>query len=422
MKTRRTTSFACAAGLALGATLLPHASHAQSLSSRTQLTLQANIVDFTKTTFEATDSWGDKEEVESSQLRFGLPQGGDLGLGYAVTDHFQLHASVGFDRIKDSGQGWETSANRFRLTPGVRFMTGGDAARLFLGVGPRFERGSRASSTDDGGSEDTVEGTYSAIGFAGTLGVYAFATDRVSIDPSIQLAYLSVTDTTEVDGEDIEVESNGLRVVLSIAVTGWLGGKARPPRPETNMEREALLEAQAPAREAPLPRSTLHPAPRSVQVHVSLVGMGLGLKGDADREPSRMLLQVEHLAAKLQWKECELALVGAGEERIVLASHYANVDDESLGVEERLRALVPARDLARWLAADPNPELELCGKRTPLTSSQRSRLQAAVKRFMDLSPEAARAPEPEQAPAAAPTEAPVQSGTEGATDTATPAP
>jgi hypothetical protein len=189
------------------------------IEGRTQLELQTVVLAFSRAKLEGDDDsrYSERSSTVGFVGRFGV------AAGYAIRERIQLrvllglaHTSLRGDR-ESPGEIEETRgvALSYELTPGIRYVHPGEQVRFFASAGI--------------GAHGYVADIARQRGFklAGTLGLFGFLNQYVSLDPSIELSLSRVRLSEEsvgVNALTVESKGNAVAVFLAVSLSVWMGG------------------------------------------------------------------------------------------------------------------------------------------------------------------------------------------------------
>lgn len=258
---------------ALGTVLLlaaePSPAHATDLNQQVQLTFDGSLLEYRTThlKLDASDGSGSGEESSSSATSVGLLGAGfGVGIGYAATNSWLVGVRVQANSTTESfdSSSVENSRTEIGFLPRVEYVFPGGAARPYLAGIVGF-RSLSQTQTGLGGKSEA-----SGIMFEGgaAFGVHGFLLGRLSIDPAINL--LGYTGSLSSSGllSSADVGISGIRVLVSVGLSGWLSGKptapkaADVPEPEPSSRRPAAPSAGPPPAPALTPTEPPPPVPR----------------------------------------------------------------------------------------------------------------------------------------------------------------
>jgi len=343
--------------------------HAAPIKKRLELQLQAALFDYVGTNTKVD---GVDRSISADSSTFGLGSRLGVGVGYAFSEHAEFHVLNGFSiqtNSVDAGEDQPSSElkrKRFEFLPTLRYVAGQpeSSARFFIGGGGGYIR----ESTDDG----MIETSSSVVSITSILGLHAFLSEGVSLDPAVEVSFLQASTTTEQDGvSDVDTSGAGARVLFTLGLSGWLGGQRKPaPAP-------AVVTAQHEADE----ELGMSSSPEATEVRLNLEGMGLTVSGAPLQDGQTLLVEASHLAPAAEWRGCDIAL-GTGAQTVEIPTEYrAGVEGRAL--EERAGGNVSYHHLDRWARA-ASPYVKLCGKGTILPAHEQQRLLRGLERFQAL--------------------------------------
>ncbi len=193
--------------------LLSSTSHAQEIAGKTQLGLGLGLLSFAKGTAKLDVAGAD--DVETTSTSFGTLESSTVTLGYGVTNHFvigvDLTASFETQSQDDSD---DISGTELSIAPVASYVFAGATLRPFLSA----SIGVATGSTDSG----DVETSTTAFGFSGAVGVHCFATESVSLSPSLGLGYAIGSTTAESGGFEVDGDIGVFAVNLGVTLSAWL--------------------------------------------------------------------------------------------------------------------------------------------------------------------------------------------------------
>jgi hypothetical protein len=225
---------------------------------------------------------------------------------------------------------------------------------------------------------------------------------------------ISILGETGSQGENKEINVNGHLIALTLAISGWFGGKpdaATPTVDEESPGPEATAEAPRPqpfrpvgsgsedAPAAPLKTTQIIPGDHAVM-----------LKGRPEAVPNSVIVRVAESPTSSTLETCQDVKLVAGTqsyrvEHLSLLGRRSTLGQSRFVSEGTLR--VQALDAA--VAAD-DAHFEACGQAWPLTPAVREAFRAFLVEFRQRGgAPAVTAPEPMPAPASAPAAAPAAS-------------
>jgi outer membrane protein W len=365
------------ARLAVGALCLFYASHgaAQSASvgsidGRVQLQLQSSLVEYNRLTSEADSDTG-RPEAKTVGVQFGSASRLGLAVGYGFSNRLQLHVLAGFAmqvlqvEVDDSDMNDTTRQVRFELMPSLRFVgTETSATRIYWGLGIGMTGGS------NGGDDDDLEVSARALQVGGTVGAYRFVNSHFSIDPGVELYYVKSRSSVSFnDGQDDQtVSGSGLRLLLTVGLSGWFGAN-----PSETCEREGMSPEQSTAGPAAQPKHL-----ESLLFRTHLGKLVLEVRGNPEADGSALNLTLTRAAGAKSWDECRAFLVNDRGKHALVTNNLTR----SGGYGRRLEsahALESVQLLERWL--ESNPRIDLCGEQVTLPLHPRDELTAALEQF-----------------------------------------
>ncbi len=241
------------------------------------------------------------------------------------------------------GQEVTSQVLQFELTPSLRYVAPGQSARFFVGGAAGI---GTWRANGDGTGLDT-ESRERVITVGPVLGVHGFLTDHVSLDPALELKMVSISQGVE--GSDDRWSGVGVRVGVTLSLTGWLGtAKSKVPARET--------EGQGAASPAYTPRAA--PPPVAATVHFD--GFSMYLRGMPEKRGDALGVEVRRLTPTPEWEACPLVLTAEdGTQIAVQVTH--DIDYAGKGrKEEHLGGWVSYGELAHW--AEHTPGFSLCGR------------------------------------------------------------
>lgn len=358
----------------LAAALAPRSAQAIDLNKKVELSLDGALVNYTtiKSSVTVTDgTFGNtsKRDVSGSSTTFGvLGAGMGVGVGYAVSSSALLGLYSQILTTSVSGEGSSSvSATSVGVLPRVEYLFDGDSARPFLagmlGVASLSGKGMR---------------TQTQFQFGGSVGVHAFATDSVAIDPMLTILRYSAS------VNDSDAEASGFRVLVTLGLSAWLGGASNRHTAAT-----APVEEEAPAED---------PAQSDV-VEIKL--------------PHHRLLVLKHgkrpelptVSTTISEPGSDWDLVGCGDIRVTIDGQNHRLKEKSrieTGDRHSVSGRMPVAALQALAAGGTT--LDACAKRWPLSLKSRQ----AIRDYLDerasrvpAGSEGAFTPQPTPAPAPA---------------------
>ena len=222
-------------GLALAWGLAARPAAAAPNSGAVQLSLDGALVSYTLTNVKPdADGINARTPFTQSSMSYGpFGSGFGLGAGY-VLDRFVLGARAQLTsttfKNDDSGDSsalppGESKQTEISFFPRAEVLFNGGDVRAFAAAVVGVSRSSAEPQTGDG--------VWSTSYLAGaSLGVHAFLSDRLSIDPALTalgfagsqtLAAVNVS-SNEFAPADRHASTNGYRLLFSVGLSAWLGG------------------------------------------------------------------------------------------------------------------------------------------------------------------------------------------------------
>jgi len=366
------------------------------LERRAQLQLQLGLVDYSTVDGELESTLNEGSSVATKSGRYGLSSRIGLVLGYGVTEKVQLALFAGFAVHSSSsrptiggvrGDEAHAKSGEVQIIPALRYVAGEGGQRFYVGAAAGFARESSELGSD---GTNTVS-KHGLLG--GQLGLYWFIHQHVSLEPGLELYYLtgSTQQTrSRVAQAELHYNDHGFRMMLTLGVSLWAGG---------DDHAAPVASAAPPDRERALPADqTQYGAARIDDLSVRLLGspqrMGtevtLGLTTHGGDEPPG----------------CAVTLLSDEPPQQLSFDWWLDGADETGPLQS---GLGPARvkQLEQWLAH--NPSLVVCKRVYVVRVEVRAELQAALARFQgDAASAGTRQPEPVSA---APDEARLKSAT-----------
>jgi Outer membrane protein beta-barrel domain len=369
----------------------------RDFSDVVHFSLDGSLLSYQKQKFTPTDAPGVLTTSSSSTTYGLLGSGFGIGLGYGLTDSLLVGTQLQLASTKESSSG-DTTLTQVQFLPRLEYLFEGSDARPYvaaiLGVGHQS-----TSIPIPGGDPVTLSG--SQFLFGGSFGVHAFLSDTLSIDPALTFLGASGSQTTTEPGiafdgaftpSATEHDSvSGYQIVLSIGLSGWLGGAPAevPPSPP-NAEPEPLAPtAPVPAEKPVLSAFVGFPDHRELRLQVAgdpnlpAVVVDVLVRDDDRALSNCQKIQVMDGAAPLT-----LYLTGRGDK-----VHNKHVRHFVTGV-------LPVHALT--VLARPGSALSVCDDSWPLTPEARHQLHEFLARRFQLTTPPNEPLEPESPPDAPP--------------------
>lgn len=201
------------AGVSVCMTLAPCDASAQQIGQKTEVALSVGILSFAKSS--VSFAVPGIAEQEFTGTAFGTLDSATIGIGYAINDAVVLGADVEASYETQSTDGEDdASESSVVLAPKIHYYLPGDATRMFLGASVGLALG----SVDDGEAEMTTTG----VALTATLGIAWFATESVSLKPSLSAGYIFGSTELEGGGLSAEADASGFGITLDLALSAWL--------------------------------------------------------------------------------------------------------------------------------------------------------------------------------------------------------
>lgn len=195
------------------ALLLASTAQAQNIEGKTQIGLGLGLASYIKTTSSA-DLPG-VDDVEVTTTGFGTLESSTIRLGYGVRDDVVLSIDVSASlQTQSQDDTDQITATTISLAPTASYVFSGATVRPFL-LG---SVGIIAASTESG----DVESSTTVFGFSGGIGLHWFATESVSLSPTLTAGYFFGSTEVEAGGPAVEGDANVLIVGLGVMLAAWL--------------------------------------------------------------------------------------------------------------------------------------------------------------------------------------------------------
>jgi len=247
--------------------------HAAPIKKRFQFQLQTSVLSLDASVIDDASTQQADESVVSvggtnRNTRFGLNARGGAGLGYAPSEHLNVHLLFGFVAGSSSAgptdaEKQESDDSQIEAMLSARYVAGqpDSTLRAFLGGGLGML-----------GANATQNGAQASSSTAGLLtllfGVHAFIHPNLSFDPTLELSALRSSITVW----DVETHATGFRALLTLGMTGWFGGSADEPevangqQPSGQRTEQPRVEtAPATSNEEAPPTATSESAPEAAK-------------------------------------------------------------------------------------------------------------------------------------------------------------
>ncbi len=387
--------------------------HARDFEGVVHLSLDGSIVDYQSTSLSAKGQDAGLALTAKTHLtNYGLlGSGTGIGLGVGITDSAFLGAQLSITGTTLSGiNSIDQDLLNVLLLPRFEYLFGDDAVRPFVAVMAGVEHSSSKVDTQ-------ISGTSFIAG--GALGLHAFLTRSFSIDPQFAVFGASGSETLSIDGNIEEpgfsedFSTSGYRVLLSVGISGWVGG--RKPAP-------AASEA-APTHEEPGPPTE----PVGKETATALIKLPhhrqLYLEASADPSASIVIAHLSVPEDDASLASCKKIRVLEGEEP--LKFHVAERGDQLRGGSNRHFVFGTLPVHALTVLGRPDAGITVCGETWPFTAKAHHAIHQFLAQRLDnrttvdealepeVTPESDKPATPEAAPQA-PTPAPSE-GAQGPT-------
>ena len=201
------------------------------------------------------------------------------------------------------------------------------------------------------------------------LGLHGFLSDSISLDPAFEL--MMVGRAHHQDDYDGAYSGTGLRVGVTLSLTGWLGGHKTKATAAAGVSVEASAEQQ--------PRSE----PSVVAAQLNFNGFSVYLYGKPETRGDLLRLSARRLReGDSAWQECPLELMGDAGLRLAVKTEH---DVHTVGLErneEEIAGVMRFSDLEQW--SQRQPSVLLCGWTYPLNPQNQLTLALALRRFKGI--------------------------------------
>lgn len=210
-----------------------------------RLALSGDLFGFVSETAKSDDDFGRPRSATLERLRFGLltPRLG-LELSGEIAPMVLLGITGAVAYSETTLEGFEQKTVAWLATPWIEIaFLPGSSARPFLraSIG-----GGGADSTGvalGSGAESSTTTLQAAFGLTG--GVHLFATDDVSIDPTLTFGYRTGDQSRAVLDRNIGIEA--FEVTLGVAISAWIGGRPEPGEDDADELSSPSNEAATPS-------------------------------------------------------------------------------------------------------------------------------------------------------------------------------
>lgn len=245
--------------LGLASILAAERAQATSIDGRVRLGLEGTLASHDSFTLTAPGG----ADVSGSTTSLGLGTGGlGVGIGVGIGDSFLLGGRLLFSHESlDVDGGSSTTSDSYSVLAAPEWVLPGSDVRPFLGAVIGHRGTSSASSLTFLGPE---------------VGLHWFAADSFSLDPSAGVYFETGVDSSG----PVDVDRTGYVIMLSLGLSGWLGGatEAAPGSKDAAAEAASPPEAASDAedsRGASRRREPAVPAPSAATSH-AMVPLGNG--------------------------------------------------------------------------------------------------------------------------------------------------
>jgi hypothetical protein len=349
--------------LAVCALLFATEAHAQNIDGAFRVALEADPLALQSTTLSV-----DSSSTSASHTTVGLPgAAAGVAFGYGASNNVVVGARLlaSFSSTKVGDASGET--NGFSLFPEVEYLFPGAVVRPFVSANVGYS-GARTSS----GGVDTSSSTFSV---GPGVGLHGFASSSLSLDAGL----LALYETGTSKSGDAEVAVNGYSVLLTFAVSGWLGGapvSSAPPAQPAAVEKARASEP------------TVTVLEETGQIEAAFVldwpntagSVRVALQGNPDLDTTRARLVVSFLMPAEHETACGGVAFETKEARIELS----DVKSARGGFGSTLTTQGGSLpfDALRSLAGDEQDVwLVVCGERLPVALAAKRRVLRFVHAF-----------------------------------------
>ena len=341
---------------------------ARAVDGKRQLQLQSAVVEYVPLNNEL-----DGAKRRSNDVQFGLASRLGLGLGFALSNNLQLHLLAGFSLRNlefevddDYSDSRSIRTVQYEVTPSLRYVAASESAtRVYLGLSMGVVGASQL--------QDTTDSRARGFHVGGTIGLYRFVARHLSIDPGLELSYVRYTTHFSADsGADQSVVGRGMRMLFTLGLSGWFGGREDETRVNESVQESALVGS-----------ASAFPAPVSVagnplMFRANLSKLILEVRGKAETSGNAVTLTMTHYTGAKSWARCPAQLVSdegshALQLRGLQKSGGLQRHMESISAHETVELL------ERWLSHSPG--IVVCAERIEMTPGAVDELTAALEQF-----------------------------------------
>jgi len=348
---------------------------AANLTGAVQLSLDGSLVSYStlKTTTKPSDAPSGigvpdpSVETNQSSTTLGVLNSGlGIGFGYSATNNLLVGVRTQFE-----GDG-------VAFLPRLEIIFDGDRARPFLAGMVGVASASQTTEAPTGEKDETSATKYLA---GASLGVHAFLTDTVSIDPMLTLEGFSGSGTSKhtagnLSTDDMDsstdVSVSGVSVLFTVGFSAWLGGHASAPSvlaPVTGAAAaDGAGEADDEADDSPAGAMAEQADPNWVEIDLPKQRR---LYLQKTQHPERRSASVRFAEPRAQWALVGCAQIsvpdGGGPQELHETGRVENGEQHSVSGKLPLRALT--------LLATSAARIRVCNKEWPVSDKSRRAIQ-----------------------------------------------
>lgn len=350
-------------GILLAALVVPTKADAQDIDGSFRLALEGNVLRYNHVTLSASTG-----SVEALSTSLGLP-GTALGvaLGYGVTPNVvlggRLLASTNHDKIGETA----VDGTSFAFLPHVEYVFSGGATRPFISA----NLGYSTTNASTGG----VDSSTSAFMIGPGVGIHGFATSTFSIDAGVT----GLLQTGTAKSGDVELDANGYSVLLTVAVSGWLGsGTPQPTAPGIAKPSASEEGAAAAAEDGRIESSFTLDLPNTTGG-----GVRIAIQGDPRKDAGHVHAVVTFLKPPDQGMECTPAAFEVGGTTTELADVHSSSRGGFGSALSTQGGSLPFDTVGALIDRSQEAWLVLCGQRVLVLAAAKRRVERFVHAFRE---------------------------------------
>jgi len=407
-------------GVGLGCAFAARPAAAErSLNDTVQLSLSGSLLGYSSLTSTPDPSTntssppgagslsGLPPEQKVSTTSYGLPGSGlGFGLGVGLSDNVVLGAQLFFSGSKTTIGDSNSDGSTVQFLPRLEYVVDDTGIRPFFaavaGVGHSSATSSSLTVLDSESSTVSTDSSSTTFLFGGSVGVHGFLSDTLSIDPAFtvlgvsgsQTSTLSLPSSSSAMGSAEQKASvSGYQVLLSIGLSGWLGGSTPHP-PAHGAEVAPAVVAEAPraqpapapvAEEEPLSASIGFPGQRELYLQVA-----------ADPNQPSVIAQVYVREDDSVLTGCRDVSVTENGQPLALRVTSRGGRTHRNRFRQFLAGVIPVHALT--VLARPDSALNVCTEQWLLTPKARHQIRAFLAERDEISTHNSEPLEPEVAP------------------------